>query len=230
LHDPPQQDVYLDLPREDVAPYIPSNARSALEVGCGKGGFGTTLRQRLGAEARLVGVEAHPDQARIARAGHGFDEVVSGYFPVALADRNEKFDAVFFIDVLEHVLDPWTMLQDVHGFLTARGAVVAAIPSIQYAPVVRALLRGGWDSTETGTLDRTHLRFFTRAIIIEMFEGAGYRVVDCQGANSAWNTDWWKRTLKRRMWLRLMPDSEWLHFMVVAVPHGRPDPAPAQSH
>ena len=36
MHDPPQQDVYPDHPREDVAPHIPSSARSALDVGAAR--------------------------------------------------------------------------------------------------------------------------------------------------------------------------------------------------
>ena len=43
-----------------------------------------------------------------------------------------------------------------------------------------------------GYSEPDHVRFFTRATIIEMFEGAGYRVVHCQGANSVWDTDWWR--------------------------------------
>ena len=69
---------------------------------------------------------------------------------------------VFFNDVLEHVLDPWTLLQQVHDVLAPDGTVVAAIPSIQYAPVVRDLLRGRWDYRDTGTLDRTHVRFLPK--------------------------------------------------------------------
>lgn len=38
------------------------------------------------------------------------------------------------------------------------------------------LLEGRWDYQETGLLDRTHLRFFTKATIREMFEGAGFTV------------------------------------------------------
>src|SRR3954454_8288039 len=88
----PQQSVYPEGPREDVASYIPDDVGSVLDVGCGKGGFGRTLRSTLGAHVRLVGVEARPDQASIARIDHGYDEVLCGYFPEALADRDEKYD------------------------------------------------------------------------------------------------------------------------------------------
>ena len=234
MDDLPQQDVYGEDPRADVAPYIPVAARSALDIGCGKGGFGITLRRVLGPDARLVGIDAHPGQAETARTGHGFDEVLTGYFPAALDGREERFDAVFLNDVLEHVLDPWKVLEQVHDVLSPGGTVVAAIPSIQYAPVLTELLKGRWDYADTGTLDRTHVRFFTRATMIEMFEGAGFRVISCAGATSAWTAHWWQRTWKRRLLLKRLPDSEWMHFVIVgvssrpqgrAVPPGPPTPA-----
>ncbi|MCA0293580.1 MAG: class I SAM-dependent methyltransferase [Actinobacteria bacterium] len=176
---PRQQAVYGDNPREDVAPFIPANATSVLEVGCGRGGFGITLRRRLGDDVTIVGVEAMPSEAAVAREAHGFDEVLTGYFPEILAGRNDRFDVIVFNDVLEHILEPWDVLDQAHERLTPKGCVVAAIPSIQYAPVVMGLLRGRWDYSDTGTLDRTHVRFFTKSSMVMMFEKAGYRVEQC---------------------------------------------------
>lgn len=102
--EPRQQAVYGDNARRDVAPYVPRDATSALEVGCGRGGFGRTLRRLLGEDARIVGVEAMASEAAVARVGHGFDDVITGYFPAALKGRDDRFDLVVFNDVLEQ----WT--------------------------------------------------------------------------------------------------------------------------
>lgn len=217
MADPPQQDVYLDDPRLDVASFIPQNSGPVLDVGCGKGGFGRTLRAALGPEVRIVGIEANERQAAIARSDHGYDEVIHGYYPQAIEGDGTKFQTVFFLDVLEHVLDPWTMLERVHADLAPGGTIVAAIPSIEYAPVIRDLLRGRWDYADTGTLDRTHVRFFTRATMVEMFERAGYDVKTAVGTGSVWSHHWHQRTLWRRLWVRKWPNSEWLHFVLVAV-------------
>jgi 2-polyprenyl-3-methyl-5-hydroxy-6-metoxy-1,4-benzoquinol methylase len=219
---PPQQDLYRDDPRLELLPMIPRDARSVLDVGCGAGGFGPTLRSALGPEARLVGVEPVPSQATRARVGHGFDEVLDGYVPDALRGRSDSFDLVCYVDVLEHVVDPWGLLGETREWLTPGGRVLAAIPNIQFAPVMWQLLRGRWDYADWGTLDRTHLRFFTRATMIEMFENAGYRVTHCSGTNSVegtWATDpnRVKRLLKRGL-LPLLRDSRFLHFVIVAEP------------
>jgi 2-polyprenyl-3-methyl-5-hydroxy-6-metoxy-1,4-benzoquinol methylase len=217
----PQQALYGENERLDVLPYIPTDARSALDVGCARGGFGVTLRRVLGPDARIVGVEAVPVQAAIARQGHGYDEVVDGYFPDALAHEGvEPFDLIAFNDVLEHILEPEDVLVQARDHLAQDGRVVAAIPSIQYAPVVMGLLRGRWDYTDAGTLDRTHVRFFTRATMVEMFDRAGYTVELCEGINSVrreWKQDpSGPRRLAKLLLERALGNARFLHFVVVA--------------
>ncbi|WP_392542659.1 class I SAM-dependent methyltransferase [Oryzobacter telluris] len=209
---PPQQAVYEDNRREEVARHIPAGATSVLEVGCGKGGFGLALRDALGPQARIVGVEAMPEQAVMAAEGHGFDAVSTGYFPDALPEGEGPFDLVVFNDVLEHVLEPEDMLRDLHAHLAPRARVLAAIPSIQYAPVVWRLVRGRWDYADIGTLDRTHVRFFTAATMCEMFERAGYEVESCTGENSV------GRFLPKlaKPFVRLLGNSQYVHFVIVA--------------
>jgi SAM-dependent methyltransferase len=58
--------------------------------------------------------------------------VYEGYFPTALPAGDTKFDLIVFNDVLEHVADPWSMLDDVRDHLTPDGRVLAAIPSVVY--------------------------------------------------------------------------------------------------
>ena len=222
---PAQQDVYDLNPRLEVLPHIPRKARSALDVGCGRGGFGDTLRTALGVDARIVGVEPVADQAAVARE-HGFDEVVVGYFPQALQSK-EQFDVITFNDVLEHLVDPWEVLRDTAEHLTAHGVVVAAIPNIQYWPAVLDLANGHFEYTESGLLDRTHLRFFTRKSMCDMFVSSGYEVISCKGAHSVWEAEWRRsgpglrkkvRQAIKKALVRRRPDGEFLHFVVVARP------------
>ena len=134
-------------------------------MGCGRGGFGATLRQTLGPGARIVGIEPVASQAERARSA-GFDEVVCDYFPTQDTSLG-TFDLVCFNDVLEHLVDPWQVLRETQDWLTPGGHVLAAIPNIQYWPAIIDLFNGRWDYTESGLMDRTHLRFFTRKTIVE---------------------------------------------------------------
>jgi 2-polyprenyl-3-methyl-5-hydroxy-6-metoxy-1,4-benzoquinol methylase len=218
----PQQSIYGDEARLEVQPLIPLGVTSALDVGCGRGGFGRTLRDSLGQHARIVGIEAVHENVLSARVDHGFDQVVLGYFPDAMPEQCDPFDLICFLDVLEHVVDPWSVLASTRDYLNPGGRVVAAIPSIQNWKVLRGLIKGRWDYTDMGILDRTHVRFFTRATMIEMFEGAGFEVEACVGVNSQLPPGRPIRSvLNRRIfadmkWIpRVLPDSQWLHFVVV---------------
>jgi len=222
---PPQQGSYTDNRRPEVIPFLPAGVTSALDVGCGRGGFGVSLRSAYGPGAHLVGVEAVPEQAVRARREDGFDQVVDGYFPEALEGRSERFDLVTFNDVLEHVVDPSEMLAHAAGLLTPRGRVLATIPNVGYAPVVLDLVRNRWEYTDDGVLDRTHLRFFTRASCLALFADAGLVIEQCAGINSIgtrWASDpLLPRRLLKRGASRLIGDHRYLHFVVV----GRPRPA-----
>lgn len=89
------------------------------------------------------------------------------------------------------------------------------------------LARGEWEYTETGLMDRTHLRLLTRATIESMFEQAGYRIQRIGGANSVWGQEWCAQRIEGRARRKLLgvarglltrwqPDGQFLHFIVVA--------------
>ncbi|MBS1848924.1 MAG: class I SAM-dependent methyltransferase [Actinobacteria bacterium] len=217
---PAQQDVYAVIPRPELLPYLPKDLGSVLDVGCSRGGFGPTLRSHLGPDASIIGVEAVAESARVARAGGAFNEVIDGYFPDALADDDRRFDLITFNDVLEHLVDPWDALRACHDLLEPGGLVGAVIPSIRYAPVVWELIRGRWDYADDGTLDRTHLRFFTRATAAEMFTDCGYVVETCAMANpitTKWSTDPLRiRRSAKAAFAKLLGDAAYLHVVIVA--------------
>lgn len=213
MSDLPQQGNYQSSLREDVSPFIPKTARSALDIGCGAGGFGTTLRRALGPSARIVGVDPVESNVERSASSRAFDEVLHGYFPQALAGRDETFDLVVFNDVLEHVLDPWEMLRQVPRFLTAEGRVLAAIPNIAFLPVMVKMFQGRWDYTDEGPLDRTHVRFFTPATAREMFEEQGYDVEVCAGANSLAG-----HHAVLRPFAPLMRHLQFMHVVILAKP------------
>jgi SAM-dependent methyltransferase len=213
MREPQQQDVYAEWGRDDVLPYVPPRVRRVLEVGCGRGGFGRSLRDQLGPEAVLVALEPVESQAAIARAAGAFDRVHTGYYPEDLPSEEEPFDLICFNDVLEHIVDPWSVLRRAAQHLGVEGRVLAAIPNVQHGPTVARLLRGRWDYEETGILDRTHVRFFTRATALDLFRSTGYVVETCAPTNSVFDQDDYRR------WAFLRPvagDFGWMHFVIVA--------------
>ena len=81
-----------------------------------------------------------------------------------------------FGEVLEHVRDPWEVLAKIRRTLPVDGCVVACLHNAQHWSVQAKLSVGDFRYEDSGLLDRTHLRFFTRATMFELFQGAGFRI------------------------------------------------------
>jgi 2-polyprenyl-3-methyl-5-hydroxy-6-metoxy-1,4-benzoquinol methylase len=170
---------YAHDPRPEMVPFVPVSVESVLDVGCYSGAFGELLKSaRPG--VRVVGIEPNPDAASIANTH--LDRVHVSAFPCAELD--EKFDAISFNDVLEHLVDPGSALQSCISVLNPGGVVVASLPNVRHYSVVAPLvLRGTWRYKDAGILDRTHLRFFTASSMRDLFEENGFEVLDLQPIN-----------------------------------------------
>jgi 2-polyprenyl-3-methyl-5-hydroxy-6-metoxy-1,4-benzoquinol methylase len=152
--------------------------KSVLEVGCSTGYFTRALVDR---GCRVVGVEIDPDTAAVAATWA--DEVVVGDLEHdEVWDRLEgrRFDAVLFGDVLEHLHDPLTTLRRAVRLVAPSGTVVISMPNVAHGDVRMALLQGSFPYRDTGLLDRTHLRFFTKESIRELCVQAGLVIVDTE--------------------------------------------------
>ncbi len=79
-------------------------------------------------------------------------------------------------DVLEHLREPERFLRRVCRWLGPDGRVVASLPNVRHHTVVSALLEGNWSYEPAGLLDATHLHFFTRRDMVDLFEHAGFHV------------------------------------------------------
>ena len=73
----------------------------------------------------------------------GYGDVIHGYYPQAIGGDGTTFETVFLLDVLEHVIDPWAMLERVRTDRAPGGSVVAAIPSAQGSPPLGSGRDGG---------------------------------------------------------------------------------------
>ena len=204
--------LYVDQPRTEVKPFIPADTVRVLDVGCWRGGFGASLKADQ--PNRLVwGIEPDLEAAKVA-AGR-LDHVIVGSFP-GDAPQGQLFTTITFIDVIEHFVDPWLALREARRLLSADGVVVAAIPNIRHIEALYPLVvHGRWDYRPAGLLDRTHLRFFTRATAVELFEATGYEVVRVAPVNVACGGRNMRSIARLGRWCEELVA---LHYVVVARP------------
>jgi len=154
---------YFAHARKEIEPLLPQNCGRVLEIGCGSGATLGWLRQDHQA-GHTVGVEiavAAADQARSF-----VDEVFCLDFERHdLPGDTQRFDLILCLDVLEHMVDPWAVVDRLAArHLESGGTLIVSLPNVRHYSVVLPLLFGGrWDYEDAGLLDRTHLRFFTKA-------------------------------------------------------------------
>lgn len=87
------------------------------------------------------------------------------------------FDTVMFLDVLEHLVDPWATLRSVRSVHKDGGRLIICMPNARHVRLVVPLVfLGRFDYKPSGIMDRTHIRWFTRSTLMELVETAGYRV------------------------------------------------------
>ncbi|HWH30183.1 MAG TPA: class I SAM-dependent methyltransferase [Mycobacteriales bacterium] len=170
----------VDLSNENMSQtliaQLVGEGRRVLDVGCATGYTAQVLR---GLGCTVQGVEYDPAMAEAARPHLDRIEVgdVEAMDLVGLFGEG-SVDVVVFGDVLEHLRDPGAVLERCRPLLAPGGSVVASIPNVAHGSVRLALLDGRFEYTETGLLDRTHVRFFTRDAVLALLRGAGYVPVE----------------------------------------------------
>jgi SAM-dependent methyltransferase len=87
-----------------------------------------------------------------------------------------SFDLIIVADVLEHMYDPWHMLERLRPLLAPGGRILASIPNARNLWLLDKIVRGSFDYRDEGLLDITHIRFFTLAEMRAMFADTGYTI------------------------------------------------------
>ena len=153
--------------------------KRVIDFGCATGYFSQLLTRK---GCRVTGIEINPEAAKVAEI-YCEKVIVADLDFVSLAEilPIHEFDVAVFGDVLEHLRNPWKVLEETQQLLKSEGYIVASIPNIAHGAIRLALLQGRFEYTELGILDNTHLRFFTRKTVEELFERSGYfiDVIDC---------------------------------------------------
>jgi len=170
-------DGYYDRVRGELLDMIEIAPQRVLDVGCGDGATDAELKRRFPAAA-VVGIEAVPAAAERAEAR--LDRVIRANAEsldfAAAGIAAAAFDLIIVADVLEHMLDPWHMLEKLRPLLAPNGRILASIPNVRNLWLLEKIVRGGFDYADEGLLDITHIRFFTLAEMRAMFADTGYAI------------------------------------------------------
>lgn len=163
--------------RPEVLGLVPESARRILDVGCSAG---LITAPRAAAGDTVVGVEFDPFLA--AEARKVLTEVLEAdveHLVIEDESLGEPFDCVIFADVLEHLRNPWAAVRWAAGQLRNGGSIVVSVPNVRHLETFWTLaVRARWPYKDVGIFDRTHLRFFARRNLPDLFEGTGLEIVE----------------------------------------------------
>lgn len=163
---------YYKQERAPVSALIPRGNHSVLDIGCAAGFFGKTLKNNN--QAKIVyGIEGF--KAAACEASNHVDLVEHAdlnslsFEELDIKWKGKRFNYIILTDVLEHLVDPWAVLSSCTKLLAVDGKVIISVPNVRHWSVIAPLIfNGKWEYTESGIMDKTHLRFFTKVTALEL--------------------------------------------------------------
>lgn len=167
--------------RKEMLNYLPEKAQKILDIGCGNGAFATLVKEKNNAE--VWGIELMEEEAKVAL--NVLDKVLIGACENHLNELPDGyFEVIYLNDVLEHLADPYSVLETLKSKLTQNGVVISSIPNVRFFRTFsKVLFSKDWKYEDHGVMDKTHLRFFTGKSIKRMYNELGYTILQHEGIN-----------------------------------------------
>ncbi len=155
-----KDDVYYSNARPEIVSRISNNPNMVLDVGCGNGMLGLSIKAKY-PSCKVVGIE-YADSA-VKLASEKLDDVWKiNLNELSSEDIIGEFDLIICADVIEHLLDPESCLQTLRSKMTTNGSIIISIPNIGHWSVLLPLLVDDrFTYTDQGLLDKTHVHLFT---------------------------------------------------------------------
>ncbi|MBC8394394.1 MAG: class I SAM-dependent methyltransferase [Deltaproteobacteria bacterium] len=204
---------YYENPRFEMLNYIPENCKRSVEFGCGTGGFSSLLKTERNAEAWAV--EIHKESAD--EAATKLDRVINADAMQGVEELPDAFfDCAVFLDVLEHLVDPYELLRRIKTKIRPDSVIICSIPNIRYYRAFKKYVFGGdWKYEDHGVMDKTHLRFFTKKSLIRVFSSLDYEITHLDGVHPTSSRTY---KLLNLCFCNALQDVRYKHYIVVAKP------------
>lgn len=153
-----------------------ARGNSLLDLACGDGMLTAMFKDRF---MRIVGVDA--SGVHLAKAKKNLPE--AEFYECLIEDfqTEEKFESVFMLDILEHVVNPINVLKKAASFLEENGVLVVHVPNAHAVNRQIAVLMGTLESCEElSPFDLNiagHRRSYCMKTLNEEISNAGLNVV-----------------------------------------------------
>jgi len=149
---------------------------NVIDIGCGRGYVARELAKKAG---HVTGVDQYvPDHSDDPKVSYYQWDLDRDEFPVDLSG----YEQVFLLDIIEHLKEPDAFMERLrHAAVHRRPEIILTTANIGFFVTRMMLLAGQFNYGRKGILDRTHTRIFTFSSLRELFEQAGYEVLEVKG-------------------------------------------------
>lgn len=154
-------------PLSQIVKLIPENS-IILDIGAGNG----LLAQLLTAANKTViidGIEPNVHATNIAK--EHYRKLYNGYMSSFMDELAEQsYDFIILADVIEHISDPIEFINEIKSIMSDKTKLVYSIPNVAYGSIRINFLFGVFKYTDSGILEKTHLRFYTEETINDLMK------------------------------------------------------------
>ena len=160
-------------PLNRISAIIPESS-TVLDIGAGNGILAKVLKKT---HSKLIidGIEPNPHAAKIAK--NDYRNFYCNFFQnVKHEIDNEHYDFIILADVIEHTENPLQVLQDLSLHIQKNTKIILSVPNVAFGSVRISLLNGKFDYTDSGILEKTHLRFFTLKTIKKIISNTKFKI------------------------------------------------------
>jgi len=197
--------IYKQEPRKELLELIPSINRGGdiLEIGAGAGDTLLYAKEN-GFANNIYGVELCKIENSNQDNKIFSDFIIGNIETIDLPFEDSQFDVILCGDVLEHLINPYKTLESLKKYLKPNGVIIASIPNIrEFKTMKKIFFQGDFRYEDSGILDRTHLRFFCKKNIIELFEEQNFNIIDIVSSNKGLAVRYLKRLRVFKLFLQM---------------------------
>ena len=200
-----QDYIYQQEPRKELLDLIPLENRNGdvLEIGAGAGDTLLYAKEKEFAK-NIYGVELCNIENSNQTNSIFSNFIIGNIETLELPFDKNSFDVIICGDVLEHLVDPYKVLKVLKTYLKEDGVMVASIPNIrEFKTMKKIFFDGDFKYEDSGILDRTHLRFFTKKNIIDLFKNEGFDILKVVSSNKGLAMRYLKRLRIFKLFLQI---------------------------
>jgi 2-polyprenyl-3-methyl-5-hydroxy-6-metoxy-1,4-benzoquinol methylase len=151
---------YANQGNVSIIQFLDVSDRTILDIGCGAGDTGNLIRS-IYPQTHVTGITCSEYEYKEAMQKLDmclYMDIEKDAIPNL---PHQEFDVITFIHVLEHLVNPVSVIQKLLPYVKINGKIIIALPNIANWRYRLQIALGKFEYTDGGVMDETHLHFYT---------------------------------------------------------------------